>query len=269
MKSIRLVVSLLAIVLSFACASSSPAANFGAAASVGTISPCPSFCGGPGSHLDSSGDGGEGFTAAATSLTAIEGFGSAFVSLSGETYLPLLGVFADSNPNARVSSQAVGYNASRYVGSEPITVDVELVLEGSATLDASGRASVAVILGDDLPFYTHYATLVFEEVALNPELELLGTTELFLPVNVGNTTVTGSIPIDLEPGDKFFVWASLLGSGVRNGLVDADNTFSARFSDPTDIISLLVPEPAGAIWAFVAAAAFGALLRTQRLRAVC
>ena len=159
-------------------ASSAQAADRGAYAGVSTISPCPSFCGGNGSHFDSSQSGGPATSSAATSLNALEGFGSAAASLTGSSLLPVLGVYADSNPNARVSSQAVGYQAFEYVGAEPTSIDVELMLEGSATaaatLDASARASVAVILGDDLPFYTHYATLVFEEVALNPDLDLLG-----------------------------------------------------------------------------------------------
>ena len=91
----------------------------------------------------------------------------------------------------------------------------------------------------------------------------MGTTELFLPANVGETTVTGSIPIDLEPGDKFYVWAGLLGSGVRDGLVDADNTFTATFSDATNIVP--VPEPATASLTMFAAIGLIAATRNRRM----
>lgn len=239
---------LLLVALGMLSGSTAMAGNFGAFAGISTISPCPSFCGGSGTHTDFSADGGEGFANAATDINNVEGSGTAAASLTGSTLLPVLGVLADSNPNARVTSQGVGYNAYTFTSTTAATISLNVVLEGSATAaavnDASGRASVAVIKGDDLPFSTSYGTLVFEIVPGSPELELLGTVELFLPVNVGNTTVTGNIPINLAPGDKFFVWASLSGSGVREGIVDADNTLTMQFSDASGINP--VPEPATA-----------------------
>lgn len=211
-----------------------------------TISPCPSFCGGSGSVSDFASDGGPGSTFASQSISNNDGNGQGFARLDGPTMLPVLGAEAFSESNSRVSTTSTGQQPYLYTGAASTNITLDFTLEGEAAapaqLDARVAASVVAVRGSSLPFFTDYGTLVFEVIPLTPGLSELGKTEVSIPVNAGPQTITGSVPITLNPGDRFFVWSSLNARGTRSGSGSALNTFGVEFSDPTGIVP--VPEPA-------------------------
>ncbi len=233
---------------------SAHAATWGAEASVSTISPCPSFCGGGGGMFDYSSDGGEFSTTAYTSLNNIDGNGQASASLSGPTLLPVLGAEGFSGPDSRADSLAVGMLGYTYAGATAMTISLDIVLEGEVggtidILDAWVRSDVAVILGDVNYYTTHYPTFIYEVVPGTPGLSVLGESRLSLDLNAGPQTLMGSISFTLDPGDEFFVWAGLEAGGVRDGYGDAFSTLSMSFSNDSGITPNIIPVPA-AIWLF-------------------
>jgi len=74
-------------------------------------------------------------------------------------------------------------------------------------------------------YYSDFGTWYYENIGTQ-----LGTDTAF--VNVPNGTDTGSISFTVNPGDVFFVGASLSASS-RTATADAFNTFTASFADPT------------------------------------
>ena len=252
MKSLTsktLAVGLLAV--SWNCASQ--AAVWGTETAISTLSPCPSFCGGPGSVFDFTIDGGEFVGSATSQLNNADGNGQARASLSGPDALPILGAEGFSGPDSRASSAAVGMTGYTYTGAQATAMSLNIILDGerggtNVPGDAYVTSDVAVILGDVNDFVTHFATFIFEVVPGNPGLSILGTSSLSLDLNVGPQTKTDSIDFTLDPGDEFFVWAGLNAGGIRNGFGDAFDTLSLSFSDPVGIVPN-VPVPA-AVWLF-------------------
>lgn len=230
------------------------AATSGAEAFVGTVSPCPSFCGGIGGTAENVSDGGELSTSAYTSLNNSDGNGQASADLSGPTYLPILAAEGFSGPDSRVDSGAVGMLGYTYAGATSTTISLDIVLEGEVggttdEFDAWVNSNVAVILGDVDYYTTHYPTFIFEVVPGTPGLEELGTSNLSLDLNAGQQTLMGSISFTLDPGDEFFVWAGLEAGGIRDGYGDAFSTLTMSFSDDTGITPSIIPVPA-AVWLF-------------------
>lgn len=243
------------------------AAGTGAAAGVTTISPCPSFCGGPGGMFDSDLDGGEGSFAAFASLSNTDGNGSAQVALDGPTWLPVIGVDAFSGPDSRVTSDGVGVREYTYNGpATTITLDITLKGEAGAPdpSDAYLQGNVAVIKGTKLDFTTHFPTLIFEVVPGDPSLTLVDYTSLGFSgyINDGMQTLTGSLTVPLQDGDNFFVWAGLSGSGTRGGYADAASTLDLAFSNDAGIAP--VPEPTTALLMLLGGAG---ILAGARIRA--
>ncbi len=203
---------------------------------VSTISPCPSFCGGSGGMSDFATDGGVGSTTASSSLVNSDGTGRAVGSLPGPIGLPELGAESFSGQDSRVSSSAMGMQRYLYSGA-PTTLSLNMALDGTATIfepddQASIEGNVAVILGSDLFFTTHFPTLIYEVV--DPG-DVLGQSSLSLPDDGSPTTVTDSISFAVNQGDEFFVWANLVASGTRGGTADALNTLSLTFTDHTGL----------------------------------
>lgn len=88
--------------------SNAQAATWGAQVDISMITPCPSFCGGPGIRTSRSSDGGEFIDSAFTTLSDFGGSGQATASLNGPTLLPVLGAEGYSGTNSRTASRAVG-----------------------------------------------------------------------------------------------------------------------------------------------------------------
>lgn len=230
------------------------AATWGADVGVSTISPCPSYCGGPGGKFDSSFAGGEFSSTAYTSLSNADGNGQVTASLSGPDLLPVLGAEGFSGPDSRADANAVGMLGYSYTGATATTISLDIVLEGDRggtvdPFDAWVNSNVAVVLGDVNDFVTDYATFIYEVVPGTPGLSVLGESNLGLDLNAGPQVLTGSISFTLNPGDEFFVWAGLNAGGIRDGYGDAFTTLSMAFSDNTGITPSIVPVPA-AVWLF-------------------
>lgn len=258
-----------ALVLMFSVCFSSMtalAALQGARVGIFSISPCPSFCGGPGGTSGSAFDGGEGETFAYTSLSDVRGNGQARASLTGPFLLPVLGSESFSNTNAQVSSDATGMMSYDYTGAASTSIDLDFLLEGSTSIlgtntnDAFAQASVVVMKSNDFSFSSSFGTLVFEELA--PE-ELVGYQQLNLTSNAALQSLGGSISIDLEPGDRIAVWAQLLTRGTRGGIADVFDTLTMNFSDTSGLTPTAVPTPTSGVLSIVAMG-FLSLVRRSR-----
>ena len=103
--------------------------------------------------------------------------------------------------------------------------------------------------GNDFPFSTDFGTLVFELIDLTPGLDLVETERLFISSNSGPQSLSGSINIPLETGDRIAVWAQIQADGTRSGSADALDTLSFEFtsdSGPSGLAGLtpfFVPSP--------------------------
>lgn len=130
----------------------SQAATWGAEVRINTLSPCPSYCGGPGAVSDFSSDGGEFSLSAFTSLSNTDGNGQASADLSGPTSLPVLRAGVFSGLDSLAESNAVGMLGYTYTGPSATTLSLDILLDGEVggtmnPSDAWGRSDVAIILG--------------------------------------------------------------------------------------------------------------------------
>lgn len=246
------------------------AAAVNAEASVGSISPCPSFCGGFGTAFGNTSDGGAGVASASTSLHNVDGDGRVLADLSGPAQLPVLHAEAQSHAasaSQRSSNvQAVGTAMRQYLYNGPATsVDLMAVLHGAANAthpsDALLLAHVLAYAGPDLDvFSTSYGTLRFEIIPGLSDLTVLDEVTLTVPTNGGVQSVNGTLSLALNDGDSFFVWAQLITSGTRGGSANGFDTLNLQFGDATGITPVgpaAVPLPnmvlleAGALLALV------------------
>ena len=248
-----------ACLLVFAFANHASAELQGARVGISTISPCPSFCGGPGSASDFAFAGGPGVTAASTGLSNNDGNGAGSASLTGPLQLPVVGSEAFSNTNSRVGADATALNSYDYVGGTSTTISLDYIFDGIASApvvnDASAVGSIVVMKGTDFPFSSDYGTLVFEELVFNPNASLVGSDQLSLIVNGGQQSLNGNISIDLDPGDRIAVWAQVATSGTRGGSADALSTLTSMFSNTTGLRP--VPSPSSIALAWVAFVSLG------------
>ena len=219
-----------------------------------TISPCPSFCGGFGGAFDLDSDGGEGFTSSFSSLNNVDGNGRAQAVFVGPSLLPELSAEAFSNAesagvrSSRVASQATGMQQYIYSGPSS-TLSMTAAFDGTVTGDGDITGSLVVARasgGADVPMSRDYGTLVFEILALDPNLESLGNNQSVLSAT---GTDLLSVTFGVNDGDSIFVWADLIAAGIRGGTADSFNTMTLAFSDPTGFAPQLVPVPA-AFWLF-------------------
>jgi len=245
----------LALALSSNVALAAPFSSTG----VSTISPCPIFCGGPGGASDFDNDGGEGLTSSFSSLSNVDGNGRARTVFIGTSLLPELSAEAFSNAEAlpvrssRVSSSATGMQQYIYSGG-PGNVTMSAMFDGTISGEASITGSLVVaraINGADVPLSTDFATLVYEILAYDDDLESLGDDRSTL-------FASGSDQLDVtfgvNNGDSIFIWAALNVTGKLGGIANAFNTMTLAFDDSTGFAPQLgalnpVPVPA-AIWLF-------------------
>lgn len=226
---------------------------------VSTISPCPTFCGGTGGAFDFDIDGGEGQTSSYSSLSNVDGNGQAQTIFIGDSLLPELKADAFSNAqssgvrSSRVGSQATGMQSYIYSGGTS-SVSMSAAFDGLVSGDALIRGSLVVARasnGADVPLSTDFGTLVFEILALDPDLETLGTDQSTLTADGSDLL---NIDFMVNDGDSIFIWAALFARGTRGGMADAFSTMTLAFNDPSGFKPQLgavnpVPVPA-AIWLF-------------------
>ena len=247
----------LALALLAAAGGAAAQTSFAAQSSVSTISPCPSFCGGPGSLFGSDSDGGEGFTSSQSAFSNIDGNGRAEVTLTGMVGLPILKAQAFASPlrSSLVEATATGMQGFHVGLGGLSSYELGLTLTGQAT--GNVRADLLVYRDREpfsLPsFSSDLGSMQFEVIELSGDLELVGSPTLSLPANDTQQSRSGSVLIeDLNVGDVFYVWARLSATGRNGTYGDALNTLTLAYADPTGLSQLApVPEP-GAWMMFVA-----------------
>lgn len=270
MSKLFYLVSISALFLSqMPSTSSAQTAIFAAETRVSTISPCPSFCGGPGGASEFDSDGGQGLTTSFSSLNNVDGDGQALADLSGPTDLPILKAEAFSHVQALpVRSSGVGAQAfglqGFYVGATSYSLDITLSgiandvpepTAGDFNEDGNATAHVMIIRDNDpssdISFTSHYPTMKFEVIDGN-ELELLadavndvGQQTLTIPPD--NTVHSVSTTLDvtgLTPGELIYVWADVVVSGTRGGFGDAFDTLTMQFQNSQGLSHTpTIPEP--------------------------
>ena len=244
--------------------------SFAASTAVSTISPCPSFCGGPGGQFGSDIDGGEGFSSSMSSLTNIDGNGRAEATLSGQVGLPVLRAeaFGSATRSSQVQATAAGMQAF-YVGQGGLPeYALNLALTGQAT--GTVRADVLVFRDTDpssQPFFsTDRGTMQFEVIPSESDLEIVGELSLALPASGTAQSVLASIYIeDLAVGDLFYVWAHLSATGRNGTYGDAFNTLNLSYTDATGL-SQLAPVPEPEAWMMLGAGLMVIGLRRRRVQ---
>ncbi|WDE12953.1 PEP-CTERM sorting domain-containing protein [Thalassomonas haliotis] len=241
----------LSAVISFT-AQASLMPHYGAYAAGYTASNCPSYCttANGGDMLNANDGGLSSDNAYATEVSY--GYSQAYAALDGASYLPTLKVQASSEYQKGSNAEAYAMQRYTYTGTEATTIDLDLNLHGSVGDNVNGgynsnnlRADVAIFIGDSLEWSTDLATLYYE-LAYDMEKD---KTSLY--INEGNdVNQLGSLSFDLEPGENFFVVASMKAKS-RNGYADAWNTLSLNFEDDSELVAAFagstpvdVPEPA-------------------------
>jgi hypothetical protein len=239
----------LACVAVLAGAPAAQAVPIAAAVRLSSISPCPSFCGGSGRVSDFASDGGSLATSAAQSLNNAQGDGRGDVTFLGPAGLPILRAEAFSQPNARIETRTFAMRAFDYIGAQALNGSVDILFDGIASApvvsDARLTANIGIALAQDLDFVADYSTWASEVVPGTPGASMLGEEFLSIPVNAGPQSLPGSVPFDVSPGDRIFVFIEMRARGTRGGSADAFNTFTVDFSDPSSFSAL--PEPGGLV----------------------
>jgi hypothetical protein len=201
-------------------------------------------------------DGGIGVNSAYSEADAQN---KAFISFTNADYLPTIKVKAASSSTAYVSALAV----QRYTFTGIHATDLFLNFNLHASINAQNRysplrADIGIILGEEVEFFPEYgfATNFFEGGALMGEE--LGYESLFLG-NGLDKNKSSFLSFTINPGESFFVYASV-EANVKNGFVDAWNTFSMDFTDNTGLraasapLQVSVPEPSTLVLMFLAMA---------------
>ncbi len=223
-------------------------------AGVFTLSPCPSFCGGPGATSESDFGGGVGQTSAyAEVVSGVNGDGRAAAAIGGAG-VPLITLNAEaySLPNSTVTADTGAMQKYLYSGpASNFTLQVQLsgsVVEGSQPPDAALVGNVMVVTASDLDFSTDYGTFAFEIVPGTPGAQALDEEVIvFLQEglhDLGPQSVTRTLDFTLENGDEVFIWASLYASGTRGGSADAFSTLDMAFTAGNVAGLSAVPLPA-------------------------
>ncbi|MGB7325625.1 MAG: hypothetical protein WBD31_12195 [Rubripirellula sp.] len=230
-------------------ASAAITTGYGVSAGVTTYSNCPSFCTG---LSDGESSGGE-FATFANVSNSTYGTAAARAFYDGSsTYLPVLKAFASSVAGRGAGASAFGAQGFTYSGTEAKLLTIDFQLDASVTGNAAGdlspdnRASASIgvlrggngLFGSNIAFSSGFGTYYYENFG-----ERLG--ERSVGVTVPNGSSAGSLSFTVNPGDEFFVAASL-NATTRAGTVDAFNTFTSSFTDATGITAIAVPEPTSA-----------------------
>lgn len=252
----RLAAATVAAGLAAACGAATAQTAFAAQTGVSAISPCPSFCGGPGGQFGFDSDGGEGFTSSFSSLANIDGNGQAQALLTGQVNLPVLRAEAYASParSSQVQASAIGMQGF-YVGIDGLpSYNLAVALTGQAT--GTVRAEVLVFRdldpGSQPMFSTDRGTMQFEVIEGSGDLQLLQQLTLNLPAtgSVGSVDTTLGLE-ELAIGDQFYVWARLSATGRNGSYGDAFDTLTMSFDDPTGL-SQLAPVPEPGTWLLLA-----------------
>jgi hypothetical protein len=252
------------------------AAFFAAKTAVSTISPCPSYCGGPGAIFEYDIDGGVGVGSSQSLVPAgVNGTGASAAHLNGGGLaLPTLGADAFSEADSRVSANGAAMNSYTYSGA-PSTFTMLTTLHGHVTngthaYDGNLSSNLEVVMANDLDFASDFGTFHYEIVPLTPGATSLGTSSInFRALNLvdsGPQSVTDSLTFTLEDGDMIFIWSNLLATGTRSGVAVGGHTFTAEFTagNVDGLTPSYVPVPAAVYLFGSGVVLLGGLMRRNK-----
>lgn len=148
-------------------------------------------------------------------------------------------------------------------GSLGMTYTINANLTGSVTNDSSGiYAEIIAFEGPTFSFYP-YSNVLIDELGAVP----MGQTVLGMG-NMGVGIQSDSFSIFLNPGESFYLWASLFAQSAAQGTADAANTLALSFTDSTGLVPAssvsTVPLPS-AVW-FLGSGLLGLIPVARRRR---
>lgn len=242
-RMLALSCSLSLVVLSFSAPAWSQPTEWGVSASTSTAN-CPSFCT---SFAFGGFDGGLNETSATSSIANLQGTGEARATLDASSgiSMPALRAAASSLSSSLGSGfgDAFAVEGYSYVGEGPTIFTIDVSLTGTVVdatpvdLDTSIDARVVVFQENPFFFSSDYGSLVFE-------LGAVPIDETQLSLTGSATSVASSLTFTVNPGESFYVWATL-GADAERDLSSADalNTLTMAFQDSTGLTAASVPEP--------------------------
>ncbi len=254
--------------------------EWGTLATIST-SPCPDICSPDdifllGSLTVDPVDGGENQGSATVSTGVLPAAGSAFASamVDGSLAVPILKTGAASSAGQWIAGQALGIQGYQFTGQSADTLTLSYSLSGTiANPDndtATGLVAIVSLFAVD--------ALTFPTLDTTNPLALMGSliaqgilaedSDAYEITTTGNVSVPGSVSINLNPGDQFYVMMALMaGAGGTNASALSLNTLSASFEPGAEALLLPsnpVPLPA-AIWLLAPALGIlGARSRSKR-----
>lgn len=232
--------------------------GWGAYSSVSTNGNCPSrgSCSGGFSEYANDGLYTGGSSSASVRLANDSGSVSASSTLAGTGYTPILRANAASNVGTGAWATAYAVQGYTYMGAADTTLRLDFTLHGiNSSADASIRGDVAILRGNQLEFYPHFATEVYEFGY--DMIDTFGGQKSIKNIfmnDVGESTLSSFLDISLSYGDDFFIVSSLGANAYMGSTADAFNTLTMQFSgvgaaDLQAASVSAVPVPA-AVWLF-------------------
>jgi hypothetical protein len=201
-----------------------------------------------GTDINATNSGGDNMS---NTYNEVNSQNKAMASLSGNSLLPTLKVMAQSSGAAY--SRALAVQKFTYDGTAMSNFELNFNLHGDVSAGSSLRADIGVILTDQVYFYDTYGfdTNFFEGAMVGADNIELGYDVVLSDTGMDQNKAS-SLTFDLQPGDSFFVYASVAAM-ANNGLVDAWNTLTMDFTDNTGLTAasftppVSVPEPSSII----------------------
>ena len=205
---------------------------------------------GQGQEQDYAIKGGSGRPTTAIALDSPPGFSRAFAQLQGNGIFPTLKVesFTDANTPSGFGTVANTWALEefQYSGDAPtiLTYNVEM---GGLVEEGPGGGGAALFSTTSF-----YESAGFEiSGVLWPSGTIKGdATPLSLSItsndNPGQHTLTGSLSINVVPGEIFYLFQQFGTETVGDAAVaNGFGTLLGHFTDSTNIVALSVPEPSG------------------------
>lgn len=175
-------------------------------------------------------DGGS----ASANVRLSDEFGSAqaYSALTGTGYTPILRATSTAEPASGAFAIAYAVQGYTYTGAADTTLRLDISLHGINSSDAADiRGDVAILRGNSLQFYPHFATEVYEfGYDMIDTFEGKDSIESIFMSSVGESTMNSFIDINLSNGDDFFVVSSLSARSFIGATADASNTLTMQFS---------------------------------------
>ena len=163
-------------------------------------------------------------------LTNARGSASAAVTVVGGLALPEITASAVSATNSLMVGQGLAVQGYEYTGLTPTTITLNVMLTGTVVNDDNdentGLVSQAALIHEDSGFLFNDATSLLFFILLNPNIALSSTA-------AGPVTESGSVDLDVDPGDIFYIGATLSAQAAgSNAQALSNNTLRMTFAIP-------------------------------------